>query len=466
MSTYLNSGLNTPKVSVFPPFVEEVDTTLPAFIGYTEKAEKASPGDLILVPMRISSIKEYELYFGKPFDNELELSVAVASIDQYVVIDCKEAPSVYLFYYCIKGYFENEGTPCYIISVGTYQTPPALTLSKDAVNENYGLLDGLNKLNDIADLSLVIIPEAVKLAEKDYATLVQATLNHCGTLGNRFAIFDLYHGNMAELDLSRNRGYFGSSFLSYGSVYYPFVKTTFNIHVNTNESNIKVKYLGETVTLGKLKASNRLLARFVRNESMKRFVEIPCASLVAAVYVTTDINKGVWKSPANLSLAGVSEPLIYVDIQWQESLYKDPENGKSINCLRSFPNRGILVWGARTLAGGDGIWQYVPVRRFFIMLKESLQRSTHWVIYEPNEPKTWKKVVTMLEDYLSQKWRRGALAGVSPHLAYYVKCGIGKTMTDQDLLDGKIRIEVGLAILRSGEFEVLQILHQMQIIGD
>jgi hypothetical protein len=94
------------------------------------------------------------------------------------------------------------------------------------------------------------------------------------------------------------------------------------------------------------------------------------------------------------------------------------------------------------------------------MVKESLFKSTHWVVYEPNDSQTWSKVVEMIEGYLTVKWKEGALAGVSHYSAFYVRCGLGATMTEQDILDGKIAIEVGLAILRPGEFIVLKFFHQ------
>jgi phage tail sheath protein FI len=442
--------------------VEEVDTAIPAFVGYTDKAERKTPGDLTLVPTKINSFKEYELYFGKPHDAELEVVVSTDEQDHYVLTNCKMPALIYLLYYAVKNYFDNEGTPCCILSVGTYQPTPTFTLFREKESSNFGLLDGVNRLVEVDEIALLIIPEAVQLAENEYSMLVQCTLQQCHILGNRFAIFDLYHGHMAEPDLLHNRNLFGFRCLRYGSVYYPFLKTTMNYHINPDESNVMVNFGGELLPLGKLKQNNRLLAKFVRGELLKRFVTIPCAGTVAAVYVSTDKSRGVWKSPANLALRGVSEPSVSIDNQMQDLLYKDPDDGKSINSIRTFANRGILVWGARTLAGNEAEWRYVSVVRFTFMVKESLVKSTHWVVYEPNDSQTWNKVVDMIEGYLTLKWKAGALAGLSHYSAFYVKCGLGTTMTEQDLTDGKIGIEVGLAILRPGEFIVFKFFHQKQ----
>jgi len=459
MPTYLNPEIYTEKISVYPPNVEEVDSALPAFVGYTEKAMKMVPDDLILIPVKIGSIKEYEQFFGKPFHHDIVLEVGKTSSDRYILNKFADTPLQYLLYFCVRIYFENGGTPCYILSVGTYHNPPSIILSRKTECEPFGLLDGLIKLDEVTDLSLIVIPESVRLTETDYSTLVQATLKQCGTKGNRFAIFDLCHGDRTSPDLALGRSHFGSSYLNYGSVYYPFIRTKMNYPVNESESNVRIKFKGEIYTLGWLKKSNNDLRLFILNEIKKRNIVIPSCGVVAGVYTFTDRNRGVWKSPSNLILAGVSEPLVRLDNPLQELLAKDPVNGKSINIIRSFADKGIVVWGSRTILGNHNEWKYVPVCRFFIMVKESLQKSTSWVILEPNELRTWQKVVAMIEHYLTLKWKDGALAGVSPFMAFYVKCGLGTTMTDLDIAEGKIHIEVGLAILRPGEFIVLKFSH-------
>ena len=97
----------------------------------------------------------------------------------------------------------------------------------------------------------------------------------------------------------------------------------------------------------------------------------------------------------------------------QDELNVDATTGKSINALRAFAGKGTLVWGARTLAGNDNEWRYVPVRRFFNMVEESVKKSTYWAVFEPNDANTWVKVRGMIENYLTQKWREGALAATT-----------------------------------------------------
>lgn len=465
MTTYRYPGIYTEEISVFPPQVEEVETALPAFIGYTAKATKKVADDLILVPTKINSMREFEVLFGLWYENEIEVAITTDSSDKIVLSDSMGPTLQYILYYSVKIYFDNGGGSCYILSVDTYRNPQQIVLTNNNASPPFGLMDGLNKLAEVADPSLVVIPEAVKLPETDYSSLVQATLLQCHTLGNRFAIFDLYHGDSANPDLKLNRSFFGYDYLNYGSAYYPFVKTTFNCYVNATGSNVKVNYSGDTVYLSDLKRDNSPLYRFVRKELKKRFVVLPSCGAVAGAYVTNDIKRGVWKSPANLNIAGINEPVVNINNHRQEELNVDPDTGKSINCIRVMTGKGTRIWGARTLAGNDNEWRYVPVSRFFIMVKESLRRLTCWTVFEPNDTNTWTKVRAMIETFLTLKWKDGALAGVAPQAAFYVYCGLGTTMTAQDILEGRIIIEVGLAILRPAEFIVLRFSHQLKNSG-
>ena len=177
-----------------------------------------------------------------------------------------------------------------------------------------------------------------------------------------------------------------------------------------------------------------------------RFVNLPSSGAVAGAYVTSDKNRGVWKSPANLNLFGIMEPLVTIDKQSYPKQDVDPDQARSINNVRVFTGKGVLVWGARTLELNDHEERYVSVRRFMIMVKESLRTSTCWVIFEPNDTNTWMKICMMIENYLTTKWMEGALAGISPQQAFYVNCGLGTTMTSLDVEEGRIIVEVVLAI--------------------
>ena len=175
-----------------------------------------------------------------------------------------------------------------------------------------------------------------------------------------------------------------------------------------------------------------------------------------------DRDRGVWKAPANVAVASViALAQTFTDAD-QGLLNIDPTSGKSINVIRSFTGRGTLVWGARTLAGNDNEWRYIPVRRLFIMIEESAQKSTAFAVFEPNTAETWLKVRAMIESFLYGLWQQGALAGSKPEAAYFVHVGLGTTMTAQDILEGRMIVEIGIAAVRPAEFIILRFSHKMQ----
>ncbi len=190
--------------------------------------------------------------------------------------------------------------------------------------------------------------------------------------------------------------------------------------------------------------------------------ELPPSGAIAGIYAMVDGSRGVWKAPANVSLSGVTGLTETIDSEEQKDLNVDTTAGKSINAIRAFTGKGILVWGARTLAGNDNEWRYIPVRRFFNMVEESVKKSTYWAVFEPNDANTWIKVKSMIENYLTQKWRDGALAGAKPDHAFYVKVGIGTTMTSQDILEGRMNVKIGMAVVRPAEFIILKFSHKLQ----
>ena len=188
----------------------------------------------------------------------------------------------------------------------------------------------------------------------------------------------------------------------------------------------------------------------------------PPSGAIAGIYAMVDNQRGVWKAPANVSLNGVIAPANSFTTSETDALNVDATGGKSINAIRAFVGKGTLVWGARTLAGNDNEWRYISVRRFFNMVEESVKKSTYWAVFEPNDANTWVKVRGMIENYLTQKWREGALAGATTKDAFFVRCGLGVTMSAQDVLEGRMNVEIGMAAVRPAEFIVLKFSHKLQ----
>ena len=189
---------------------------------------------------------------------------------------------------------------------------------------------------------------------------------------------------------------------------------------------------------------------------------MPVSPAVAGVYVQVDNARGVWKAPANINIALAEKPLITITDSEQEGLNIDAVGGKSINAIRSFAGRGLaIIWGARTLAGNDNEWRYIPVRRFFMMVEESVKNATAPFSFEPNDAATWMGVKNMINNYFTQQWKAGALMGTTTKEAFFIHVGLGETMTAQDILEGRMIVEIGLAVVRPAEFIILRFMQKM-----
>jgi phage tail sheath protein FI len=217
----------------------------------------------------------------------------------------------------------------------------------------------------------------------------------------------------------------------------------------------------KSITQNALYGGHSIIGNVVKAVA-KLFALVPPSSSIAGIYARVDNARGVWKAPTNESLNSISEPSIVITADEQSNLNVDPISGKSINAIRSFTGRGsAVVWGARTLAGNDNEWRYINVRRFFIMVEESCKKATGQFVVETNDANTWVKVQAMIENFLTILWRQGALQGVKPEHAFYVAVGLGKTMTAQDILEGRMIIEIGMAAVRPAEFIILRFSHKM-----
>jgi phage tail sheath protein FI len=182
----------------------------------------------------------------------------------------------------------------------------------------------------------------------------------------------------------------------------------------------------------------------------------PPSGFVAGIYAATDAARGVWKAPAGpeTGLAGASGLAVALTTADNAAL-----NAAAVNCLRTLPQVGAVVWGARTLAGSDSAasdWKYVPVRRLALFIEASLYQGLQWVVFESNGPPLWARIRASVGAFMQSLFGRGAFQGAAPDQAYFVKCG-ADTMTQSDIDNGRLIIEVGFAPLEPAEFIVIQI---------
>lgn len=432
-------GVYIQEVSIFPPSITSVATAIPAFLGYTQND--------VADPKRISSMNEYVSIFGGP-----HLYLETVGTTNAAPTPIGSANN-FVLYYCMQMFFANGGGPCWVISTGTYATSPGIANFGSTWNGG-----ALGKLALEDEPTLIVMPDLRVLGAADQYTVYQKALEQCNRLQDRFTIMDVPSGQT----IAQFRDGVGTSYLKYGAAYYPDLNTSLGVPFES------VKITGATLTGSTVAAAAAGstadwlgIEKNVRESLANYTIVLPPSATIAGVYAAVDRDRGVWKAPANVGLTGVLKPSVTITSDQQESLNVDT-SGKSINAIRAFTGKGILVWGSRTLAGNDNEWRYVPVRRLFIMVEESIKKATEFVVFEPNDANTWLRVKTMIENFLLNIWKDGALAGAVPKDAFFVKVGINQTMTAQDILEGKLIIEIGMAAVRPAEFIILKFSHKLQ----
>ena len=187
----------------------------------------------------------------------------------------------------------------------------------------------------------------------------------------------------------------------------------------------------------------------------------PPSGAIAGIYTAVVTQHGVWKAPANVSLASVVGPTFGLSQSQQDNL-NDPILGATVNAIRLFVGEDTLVWGARTLDGGSNDFRYVNVRRTMIMIEESIKIAVKAYVFEPNTQSTWTTIKSMIENFLSSVWKDGGLAGFTRDEAFSVGIGPGETMTPDDVVQGRLNITVAVAVTRPAEFIFFTISQQMQ----
>lgn len=238
------------------------------------------------------------------------------------------------------------------------------------------------------------------------------------------------------------------------------LQNTFNMLSDFSDSILAAAQAYKKANQDTLYEKHPVISNIVKSIK-KELSKVPPSGAVAGVYARVDNARGVWKAPANESLNSVSGPTVQITAEQQANINVDAVAGKSINAIRVFTGKGTLVWGARTLAGNDNEWRYISVRRFFNMVEESSKKATEPFVFEPNDANTWVKIQGMLENFLTTLWRQGALQGAKPEHAFYVAVGLGKTMTSLDILEGRLIVEIGMAVVRPAEFIILRFSHKL-----
>ena len=313
----------------------------------------------------------------------------------------------------------TERTPApgkYPLTAAPTAVVPAVV--PDVIVGDAAARSGIAGFEAAEDITMVCCPDLMALYKTkrlsmDGVKAVQgAILDHCAKMKDRFAIIDCPHGMSPQQvkDWRMNVAGYDSK---YGAVYYPWIK------VANSSGN------GDTI-------------------------EVPPSGHIAGIYARSDTERGVHKAPANEIVRGALGLETTITKGEQELL-----NPQNINCIRSFPGRGIRVWGARTLSS-DNQWRYINVRRLFNFIEESIELGTQWVVFEPNDLDLWERIKRDIKAFLTRVWRDGALFGSTPDQAFYVKCD--EELNTVEVRDaGQVIIEIGLAPVKPAEFVIFRI---------
>ncbi len=278
----------------------------------------------------------------------------------------------------------------------------------NGVDNGPGKRTGIEAFQEISDVSIMAVPGITD------ANVQAKLIAHCEGLTSRFAVLDAPQDATSVNDLNEHKSAYDTS---YAALYAPWVQ--------------------------------------VFDPSLKRPTFLPPSGSVCGIYARTDIERGVHKAPANEVVRGCTGLSVTYNTAEQGKL-----NPNGINLIRALPGQGIRVWGARTCSS-DGNWKYVNVRRLFIFLEESIRANTNWAVFEPNDEGLWSRVKGTITLFLETQRRNGALMGTTPEEAYYVDVG-RNTMSQDDILNGRLICEIGVAPVRPAEFVIFRITQKMQ----
>jgi hypothetical protein len=397
-TSYLSPGVYVEEVDRGSKPIEAVGTSTVGFLGTCNKGP-------VNKPVFITNWSQYVNTFGDFKDSD------------------------YLAH-AVYGFFNNGGSRCFITNVGSLGAAPAAAAPAGEKKEGApaaapakpspvdakklaamfigedkgpGKRTGLKTFEDVDEINLVCVPGVTDPA------VVDAVLTHCEVRKDRFAILDspevIEDGGVDKLPKPRDS--------KYGAYYFPWIEV-----YDPEKGNIFV----------------------------------PPSGHMAGIYARSDSERGVHKAPANEIVRGALGLRYSVSRGEQDIL-----NPKGINCIRDFSRRGrgIRVWGARTISS-DASWRYINVRRLFIMIEQSIEIGTQWVVFEPNDHTLWKKITRDIRAFLYRIWRTGALFGKTPEEAFYVKCD--EETNPPEVIDaGQVITEIGICPVKPAEFVIFRI---------
>ncbi len=449
--------------------------TIPAFIGYTGKRLGLEGEDLALTPTLIASLNDYEQIFGKAapfkfsvFPEEggsgrkgrvrLELGEKVYWVE-------KGMAPYYLLYPSLKLYFENGGTECWVVSIGEFGPPDALNWPQSTDFEA-----GLKALEEILNPhpTLVLAPDLVNLSAEDSFQVNQQMLAQAGQLKDRFALFDLPLDEGADHKSNVNAFYtgIGNQFLSYGGAWYPGLQATVVAEDDCSLENIDSLAVGAVMaeTLLPNGADGGTEHHAILSALAELANRLPSSPALAGIISRIDRQDGLQALTGTFPISSVKGPLTDIDLEANASIFLDTASWKSLNGIYKNATLAMVnAVGARTLAARDEVYGFVSYRLTMTYIEKAIRDFLNNYVFEPNNQQTWKKVETKVDAFLRGLWEDGLLYGDQKTKAWFVNIGLGKTMSEQDLNRGLMRLEIGLALTQPAEYVVAEFIQNMGV---
>jgi len=422
--------------------IAAVPTAIPLFIGYTERAS-AGGESLVGKPFRIENAAQLDEIFGGP----AKPLFRPAAGGRPGAVEAVPA-TLYYLNAALRLFYANGGGEAYVLSLGKYGPPGKAGKGAADVNPNVQVKDfrkGLEAARELTDAAVLVMPDAVLLPPAHYTAIATEALALCAELDRCVAILDVRAGALpigasasallaVVADFQRS---LPLTHASYGAAYAPWLVSTLFDSSDITLANLQGAPTGLSVA-----AQANLEEALVQQASL-----VPPSGAIAGVYASVDASRGVWAAPANVALDGIDQPAQRIGDHDQPEM-NTPETGLSVGAIRWFPNRGILVWGARTLDGRNPEWRYVNTRRTAIMIAESIRRALPAWSAEPDNAATRASVERAVTTFLTFLWSRGALAGSTASSAFNIAI--------DGLQDGVLRLNVGVAFAHPAEFTMLE----------
>ena len=349
-------------------------------------------------------------------DNVLRL---INSITDYVAAYGEDA--LYdAFGMAVQAFFSNGGVSAY-----TKRMPAGSPVQ---------FSNAFAELRTKGDINILLLPgiallpppnsEASDNGSVTAKTIIDAAIEHCTEMQDRMVIVDI--AESVEIKADADYEALGLAPSSYAALYYPWM-TVANPLYDANEGS----------------------------SSEPETINVPPSAFAAGIWARTDILHGVWKAPAGTTadITGISGTTVIVG-----DIVQDILNPLGINAIRTLPRVGKVLWGARTSATRtEPQWRHLPVRRTAIMIKSSIRNGIQSAAFEPNTIALWLALRASIGNFMDTLFRAGALQGTTASDAYFVRCGLGETMTQDDIDTGRVIVEVGFAAAKPAEFVILRI---------